>query len=57
MKLFNLMANELEFLKQGLSKNSPLNRDFNASISGCQVCQTVCATGCGANCKGQNSSN
>lgn len=56
MKLFNLGSSELEFFRQELKANSPSAREFNAHSSNCQVCHSVCATGCGANCKGRNSS-
>ena len=50
MKLFNFMENELEFLKKGLALNAPLIRGINVMQSGCIHCETVCASGCGANC-------
>ena len=49
MTLFNLTDDELLFLKQGLELNAPLERVFDASFAPCQVCHSVCATGCGAN--------
>ena len=57
MKLFNLMNDDLAFLKQGLMSNAPTTREFDAHGADCQVCHSVCATGCGANCRGGNSSN
>jgi len=56
MKLFDLMENELDFLKQGLNLNPRLSREFDSISENCQVCHSVCATGCGANCKGGNRS-
>jgi hypothetical protein len=52
MKLFNLMTNELAFLKQGLELNVPLMREYGAVGAGCIHCESVCASGCGANCSG-----
>ena len=49
MKLFNLTDDELVFLKQGLELNEPLMMVFDSSYENCQVCHSVCATGCGAN--------
>lgn len=50
MKLFNLMDGELEFLKQGLVSNMPSTMEFEATNSPCFHCESVCASGCGANC-------
>lgn len=54
MKLFNLMENELQFLKQGLASNAPLMRGFDAAVDNCVHCESVCQSGCGANCSGGN---
>jgi len=54
MKLFNLMNNELEFLKQGLELNAPLIREYGATGDNCVHCESVCQSGCGANCSGGN---
>jgi len=51
------MSSDFAFLKQGLSVNPALPLEFNPHAANCQVCHSVCATGCGANCKGGNSSN
>jgi hypothetical protein len=56
MRLFNLMDNELAFLKQGLALNEPLPREYGAVGAGCEHCESVCASGCGANCSGQGRS-
>jgi len=56
MKLFNLMDNELEFLKQGIAQNAPLMREYGAMSDNCVHCESVCQSGCGANCSGGNSS-
>ena len=48
MKLFSLVEDELTFLKQGLELNAPLMRVFDVAYENCQVCHSVCATGCGA---------
>jgi hypothetical protein len=52
MKLFNLMNDELVFLKQGLELNAPLMMKFGMASGGCVHCESVCASGCGANCSG-----
>lgn len=49
MKLFNLMNSELEFLYHELKLNAPSMRVFDAAYDNCQICHSVCATGCGAN--------
>jgi hypothetical protein len=51
MKLFNLVESEIVFLKQGISLNASLSREFGAS-GNCVHCESVCASGCGANCSG-----
>jgi hypothetical protein len=57
MKLFNLADNELAFLKLGLTLTEPLPREYGAVGASCEHCESVCASGCGANCKGIGSSN
>jgi hypothetical protein len=57
MKLFDLKDDELAFLKQGLALNAPVTRGFNSVYGNCVHCESVCASGCGANCKGIGSSN
>jgi len=52
MKLFNLMGSELVFLKDGLELNAPLSKNYDVVGCGCQHCEIVCASGCGANCSG-----
>jgi len=56
MKLFNLTDNELVFLKQGLEINAPLIRKYGTVSASCVHCESVCASGCGANCSGPNRS-
>jgi hypothetical protein len=56
MKLFNLMGNELAFLKQELALNAPMAMEFAVAGVNCFHCETVCASGCGANCSGPNTS-
>ena len=50
MKLFNLLEQDLAFLKQGLSSNATVIRSYNTVNLGCIHCETVCASGCGNNC-------
>ena len=50
MQLFNLVDNEFEFLKRELELNAPLMREFGVANGPCVHCESVCASGCGANC-------
>ncbi|GHV92598.1 hypothetical protein AGMMS50268_31010 [Spirochaetia bacterium] len=50
MKLFNLKDDELLFLKQELASNTTMPREFGKSNASCQHCESVCQSGCGANC-------
>jgi hypothetical protein len=50
MKLFILVNSEVVFLEKEISKNASSPRVFGAS-GNCQHCESVCASGCGANCK------
>jgi hypothetical protein len=56
MKLFNLRDDEFDFLKQTLALNAPVARAFGVSNASCEHCESVCASGCGANCTDEASS-
>jgi hypothetical protein len=56
MKLFNLMENELQFLKEKLVENQSLTNGFIPRGASCIHCESVCASGCGANCSGRSRS-
>jgi hypothetical protein len=50
MKFFNLQDDELDFLKQAVAANAPVVREFGISNASCEHCESMCASGCGANC-------